>query len=180
MKLCFAGAKPEKDQNDQIEVSQMVKWSGPLCRARRDDQNGHMVCNIWSFGWRNMNFARTHTKEDSRRLGKTRRQDGAPEASGTGRAPWTLGRPPYGSHKSASPLGDGLPPPLRSNLSRRLRSVWSDGLCIPPRSGWCSVELLAAFPRLLSSQSLSRVGKDLLLQSVMCVIVIFYTYLSYI
>jgi hypothetical protein len=31
-----------------IKVSQMINWSAPLRRARRDDQNGYITCYIWS------------------------------------------------------------------------------------------------------------------------------------
>jgi hypothetical protein len=32
----------------RIKVSQLMNWNAPLQRARRDDRNGPIICDIWS------------------------------------------------------------------------------------------------------------------------------------
>jgi hypothetical protein len=46
--LCFTGVKLEKDQNHQVEVFQVMNWSIPLWRARRDTWNRVLVHPNWS------------------------------------------------------------------------------------------------------------------------------------
>jgi hypothetical protein len=43
---CFAGYVVFH----HIKVSQVKNLSTPLRRARRDDQDGHITCHIWSTG----------------------------------------------------------------------------------------------------------------------------------
>jgi hypothetical protein len=48
MNLCFTRVKLEKDQNHQIEVSQVMNWSTPLRRAHQDTWNRVLVHLNWS------------------------------------------------------------------------------------------------------------------------------------
>jgi hypothetical protein len=32
----------------QIKLPQLMNWSAPLQRAHQDDQNGYIICYIWS------------------------------------------------------------------------------------------------------------------------------------
>jgi hypothetical protein len=54
----------------QIKVSQMMNWSAPLRRARRDDWNRYIISYIWSLESRDINPNQNQVEknlEDTRR-----------------------------------------------------------------------------------------------------------------
>jgi hypothetical protein len=70
----------------QIKVCQMMNWSAPLRRARRDDRNGYIICYIWSPESRDINSASKPSWEESRRHEKTRHRRWGPPAIGAGQS----------------------------------------------------------------------------------------------
>ena len=70
-----------------------------------------------------VNWLTKPAKNNSRRSPKASTRGWGPPITGTGRPAPPVGRPAYGSHRSASPFYVGFPPPLRVHLHRWSRSV---------------------------------------------------------
>jgi hypothetical protein len=123
--LCFARVKPEKDQNHQIEVPQMMKWCEPLHRARRDTWNGVLVHPIGVRTTR-LRFPEDCEWASGAVRSKTVAQDTYELRLGWSRMHWnaneeiyqpTKYEPIWAQGEGGRPVGPTCRPPLRRSVS---------------------------------------------------------------